>query len=45
MKATSYSRPELIALLRRHGVAPTHQRLEIAHVLFGVVSTWRLTRY
>ena len=35
MKATSYSRPELIALLRRHGVAPTHQRLEIAHVLFG----------
>jgi Fur family iron response transcriptional regulator len=35
MKATSYNRSELIALLRRHGVAPTHQRLEIAHVLFG----------
>lgn len=31
----SYSRDELIVLLRRHGVAPTHQRLEIANVLFG----------
>lgn len=31
----SYNRPALIALLRRHGIAPTHQRLEIAHVLFG----------
>ena len=31
----SYSRQDLIALLRRHGVAPTHQRLEIANVLFG----------
>ncbi len=31
----SYNRQELIALLREHGVAPTHQRLEIAHVLFG----------
>ncbi len=31
----SYSRHELIALLRRHGIAPTHQRLEIANVLFS----------
>lgn len=31
----SYSRPGLIALLRRHDIAPTHQRLEIAHVLFS----------
>ncbi len=30
-----YSRPALIALLRRHGIAPTHQRLEIAQVLFA----------
>ncbi len=35
MKAKSYSRQELIALLRRQGIAPTHQRLEIAHVLFS----------
>lgn len=31
----SYNRPSLIALLRGHGIAPTHQRLEIAQVLFG----------
>jgi Fur family iron response transcriptional regulator len=31
----SYNRQDLITLLRTHGVAPTHQRLEIAHVLFG----------
>jgi Fur family iron response transcriptional regulator len=35
MKAMSYSRQELIALLRKHGIAPTHQRLEIANVLFS----------
>jgi Fur family transcriptional regulator, iron response regulator len=35
MKARSYSREELVELLRKHGIAPTHQRLEIAHVLFG----------
>ena len=35
MKAKSYSRHELITLLREHGIAPTHQRLEIANVLFG----------
>ncbi len=31
----SYSRQELIALLRKYGIAPTHQRLEIANVLFS----------
>lgn len=31
----SYSRHELIALLRKHRIAPTHQRLEIANVLFS----------
>lgn len=30
-----YSRHELTALLRKHGIAPTHQRLEIANVLFS----------
>ena len=30
-----YSRDALIVLLRRHDIAPTHQRLEIAHVLFS----------
>ncbi len=35
MKAISYSREGLIALLRKHDIAPTHQRLEIAHVLFS----------
>ncbi len=31
----SYSRHQLIALLRKQGIAPTHQRLEIANVLFS----------
>jgi Fur family iron response transcriptional regulator len=35
MEAISYDRPSLTALLRKHGIAPTHQRLEIAQVLFG----------
>lgn len=35
MEAISYDRPVLIALLRRHRIVPTHQRLEIAQVLFG----------
>lgn len=35
MEPISYDRTQLIALLRRHGIAPTHQRLEIAQVLFG----------
>lgn len=30
-----YSRDALVAKLRGHGIVPTHQRLEIAHVLFG----------
>ena len=35
MKATSYNRQSLIALLRAHRIVPTHQRLEIAHALFS----------
>ena len=35
MEPTSYDRSALIALLRRHRITPTHQRLEIAQVLFG----------
>ncbi|MGE0559779.1 MAG: Fur family transcriptional regulator [Burkholderiales bacterium] len=35
MKAISYDRSSLIALLRAHEIVPTHQRLEIAHVLFS----------
>ncbi len=30
-----YNRPMLLALLRKHDISPTHQRLEIAQVLFG----------
>ena len=30
-----YDRPALVALLRQHQIAPTHQRLEIAHTLFS----------
>lgn len=35
MKAISYDRKSLIALLRAHEIVPTHQRLEIAYVLFS----------
>src|SRR5262245_24731104 len=28
------TREALAGMLRRHGIAPTHQRIEIAHVLF-----------
>lgn len=36
MKKTQVRNRENIAqLLRRHGVTPTHQRMEIAHVLFA----------
>jgi Fur family iron response transcriptional regulator len=35
MKAMSYSRDALISLLQRHDIGPTHQRLEIAQVLFS----------
>jgi Fur family iron response transcriptional regulator len=29
------NRENIAQLLRRHGIAPTHQRMEIAHVLFA----------
>ncbi len=35
MKAISYDRPALTALLHNHRIAPTHQRLEIAYALFS----------
>lgn len=35
MKAISYDRAALVTLLRAHGISPTHQRLEIAQVLFS----------
>jgi len=35
LQVIPYDRPTLSALLRRHGIAPTHQRLEIARVLFA----------
>ncbi len=31
----SYTREALVERLRKHGISPTHQRLEIAHVLFS----------
>ena len=30
-----YTRDQLVDLLRRHDINPTHQRLEIAHALFS----------
>ena len=33
-KARKPKRENIAELLRRHGIAPTHQRTEIAHVLF-----------
>lgn len=35
LACTQYSREEIADLLRRHGVTPTHQRIEIAHALFS----------
>ena len=35
MRATLYSRDELLGLLRSHGIRPTPQRLEIAYVMFS----------
>src|SRR5687767_5715035 len=35
MKPRPYTRDQLVDLLRRHGISPTHQRLEIAHALFS----------
>jgi len=33
-KPQNRNRETMAQLLRRHGIAPTHQRMEIAHVLF-----------
>src|SRR5258707_12417130 len=33
-KPQNRNRETMAQLLRRHGIAPTHQRIEIAHVLF-----------
>lgn len=30
-----YTRDDLVAILRRHGITPTHQRIEIAYALFS----------
>jgi Fur family iron response transcriptional regulator len=30
-----YTRDTLVEMLRRHGINPTHQRIEIAHALFA----------
>ncbi|MCS6786481.1 MAG: transcriptional repressor [Thiobacillaceae bacterium] len=35
MQSGALTREEAADLLRRHGITPTHQRLEIAHVLFA----------
>ena len=35
MKANHYPRETVVELLRRHGINPTHQRIEIAHALFS----------
>src|SRR3977135_627073 len=34
-KPQNRNRENIAQLLRRHGIAPTHQRMEIAHVLFS----------
>jgi Fur family iron response transcriptional regulator len=35
MDRTQYSRDNLAEVLRRHGINPTHQRIEIAHALYS----------
>jgi len=35
MEMTQYSRGNLAAVLRQHGINPTHQRIEIAHALYA----------
>jgi Fur family transcriptional regulator, iron response regulator len=35
MKPMPYTRDQLVDRLRRHGINPTHQRIEIAHALFS----------
>ena len=32
---TYHSREDLVSVLRQRGISPTHQRMEIAHVLFS----------
>jgi Fur family transcriptional regulator, iron response regulator len=35
MNPRSYTRDQLVDVLRRHGISPTRQRLEIAYALFS----------
>jgi Fur family iron response transcriptional regulator len=35
MKPMPYTRDALVEILRRHGINPTHQRIEIAYALFA----------
>lgn len=35
MKTLYHTRENMIGLLRRHGINPTHQRIEIAYALFS----------
>lgn len=35
MDARHHTREDMADLLRRHGITPTHQRIEIAHTLFS----------
>jgi Fur family iron response transcriptional regulator len=35
MKPMPYTRDTLVETLRRHGISPTHQRIEIAYALFA----------
>jgi hypothetical protein len=39
-----YTRDNMADLLRRHGINPTHQRIEIAHALFRATSIYPPTR-
>jgi Fur family iron response transcriptional regulator len=35
MDLTQYTRDNLAEVLRRHGINPTHQRIEIAHAMYS----------
>jgi Fur family transcriptional regulator, iron response regulator len=35
MKPMPYTRDQVVDRLRRHGISPTHQRIEIAYALFS----------
>src|SRR5688572_26864847 len=35
MNPRPYTRDQIVDVLRRHGISPTHQRLEIAYALFS----------